>query len=390
MRKVILIVIAALVLTALPALAENGEAGDWDLGVFGGYGWPAEYGPYHPSNDWLFGARVGYFFTPAWSLETSWQRLDTRTNFAASLGLQDQHMTLSCYRLDMLYNFAEGSSIRPFLAGGVGCEKTDVQGFGSRSDVGWNAGGGLRWFTSPHFYVRLDGRVVWTKVGGDIDATQRNYESTLGVGWVFGGHHAAGAPAAVPPSETDSDADGVYDRTDRCPNTPRGWPVDKWGCPLDTDGDGVPDGIDRCPDTPRGVKVDGWGCPYPPAPIKVPLIEILRERKAVVLHGVEFDNDKDTLRPESLVTLDEVATSLKDWSGTRLEVQGHCSDPGTEAHNMDLSQRRAAAVKAYLVSRGIDASRLVPKGYGESRPIADNHTDAGRQVNRRVELHVID
>ncbi len=150
----------------------------------------------------------------------------------------------------------------------------------------------------------------------------------------------------------------------------------------------MPDGVDLCPYTPRGVKVDEDGCPFPAA--AVPLIQILRERKAVVLHGVEFDIDKDTLRPASLTTLDEVAASLKDWTDTRLEVQGHCSEPGSDEHNMDLSRRRAAAVKDYLVSRGISASRLEANGYGETRPIAGNDTKAGRQLNRRVELHVIE
>lgn len=394
MRKMILTVIAALLLTAVPALAENGEKGDWELGLYGGYGWLDDYGVYRPKDDMLYGARVGYFFTPAWSLEGSWQRLDTETDFAESfglplpIGLANDDMTLSCYRLNMLYNFSQGESLRPFLTAGIGCEKTDIHRFGSRSDVGYNVGGGLRWFLSPHFAMRFDGRFVQTSVGGDIDATQQNIEGTFGIGWVFGSGPPASAPAVAPTPDTDSDGDGVYDRTDRCPDTPMGWPVDQWGCPLDSDGDGVPDGIDLCPYTPRNVKVDENGCPYPKAAL--PLVEILRERKAVVLEGVEFDIDKDTLRPASLTTLDEVAASLKDWSEVRLEVQGHCSEPGTEAHNMDLSQRRAAAVKAYLVSRGIDGSRLEARGYGETRPIAGNDTKAGRQLNRRVELHVIE
>ncbi len=389
MRKIIPTVIAALLLTAVPALAHNGEKGDWDLGLYGGYGWLDDYGEFHPKDDMLFGLRAGYFFTPAWSLELSWQKLDTKTNFDESLGLQNTDATLSCYRVNMLYNFEQGEGLRPFVTAGIGCEKIDLSEFGERSDVGYNVGGGLRWFLTPHFNLRFDGRLVWIPVGGDIDATQQNIESTVGVGWVFGGGHSATAPAPVAPTpDVDSDGDRVYDRTDRCPHTPRGWPVDASGCPLDSDGDGVSDGADLCPGTPHGVKVDDRGCPIPAAP--VPLVQLLRERKAVVLDGVEFDIDKDILRPESLTTLDEVATSLKDWSGVRLEVQGHCSEPGSDEHNMDLSRRRAAAVKDYLVSRGIDASRLEPKGYGETRPIADNDTVEGRQKNRRVELHVIE
>jgi len=388
MRRMTLTVIAALLLTAVPALADNGEKGDWELGLYGGYGWLDNYGAFRPKDNVLLGARAGIFFTPAWSLELSWQRLGTETKFSESLGLVNNDMTLSCYRLNMLYNFEQGESFRPFVTAGVGCEKVQVRSFGERSDRGFNVGGGLRWFLSPHFDMRLDGRFVRTQVGGDIDSAQKNIEGTFGVGWVFGGAPRASEPAVVPTPDTDSDGDGVYDRTDRCPRTPRGWPVDQWGCPLDSDGDGVPDGVDLCPYTPRSVQVDDNGCPFPAA--KLPLIQILKERKAVVLEGVEFDIDKDTLRPASLTTLDEVAASLKDWSDVRLEVQGHCSEPGSNEHNMDLSRRRAAAVKAYLVSRGIDASRLEAKGYGETRPIAGNETKAGRQLNRRVELHVIE
>lgn len=387
MRTMISTVIATLLLTVAPALAENGGKGDWELGLYGGYGWPDDYGAFRPEDDALYGARAGYFFSPAWSLELSWQSLSTETNFSQTLGLSNRKMTLSCYRLNMLYNFERGETFRPFVTAGVGCEKVHVRSFGERKDEGFNVGGGFRWFLSPHFIMRLDGRFVRTEVGGDIGSTQQNLESTLGVGWVFGSGSGPGTPAAPVP-DIDSDGDGVANRTDRCPRTPRGWPVDMWGCPLDSDGDGVPDGIDLCPYTPRSVKVDKDGCPLPEA--RLPLIEILRERKAVVLEGVEFDIDRDTLRPESLTTLDEVAASLKDWSDVRLEVQGHCSEPGTEAHNMDLSQRRAAAVKAYLVSRGIASSRLEARGYGEARPIAGNETKAGRQLNRRVELHVIE
>jgi OOP family OmpA-OmpF porin len=110
----------------------------------------------------------------------------------------------------------------------------------------------------------------------------------------------------------------------------------------------------------------------------------------VVLEGVEFDIDKDTLRPKSHTTLDEVAASLKEWPEVRVEVQGHTDSTGSSAHNDGLSSRRAASVKAYLVSKGVSASRLEAKGYGENHPIADNTTTEGKQKNRRVELHKID
>ncbi len=113
------------------------------------------------------------------------------------------------------------------------------------------------------------------------------------------------------------------------------------------------------------------------------------EKKPLRLDGVEFDIDKATLRPESRTTLDQVSTSLKTWPKVNVEIQGHTSEPGTPAHNMELSQRRAEAVRAYFISEGIDGARLTANGYGETRFTADNSTMEGRQENRRVELHEI-
>jgi len=129
---------------------------------------------------------------------------------------------------------------------------------------------------------------------------------------------------------------------------------------------------------------------YLPAVVYKPTSQpLFAERKPLLLEGVEFDIDKATLRPESRTTLDQVAASLKTWPGVMVEIQGHTSEPGTASHNMELSQRRAEAVRAYFVSEGIDGGRLVANGYGETRFIADNSTVAGRQENRRVELHEI-
>jgi outer membrane protein OmpA-like peptidoglycan-associated protein len=178
----------------------------------------------------------------------------------------------------------------------------------------------------------------------------------------------------------DSDGDGVCDGLDRCPNTPKGCTVDASGCPLDSDRDGVCDGIDQCPNTPPGVKVDAKGCPPPP----------FMPAKTLVLKGVNFDSDKATLLPESLALLDKVATGLKDWPEIRVEIAGHCDSTNTDAHNQKLSDARAAAVYQYLLAKGIAANRMIAKGYGESKPIADNKTKEGRAENRRVELTKLD
>jgi len=185
----------------------------------------------------------------------------------------------------------------------------------------------------------------------------------------------------------DSDGDGVLDGLDKCPDTPRGARVDASGCPKDSDGDGVLDGLDKCPDTPRGTKVDASGCPVE-QPKTAPLFT--PEKKTLVLEGVNFEFDSAKLTPESLVILDQVAASLRDWPDVRVEVGGHTDSKGAAAYNLKLSDQRADAVVAQLVSKGVAASRLRSQGYGETKPIADNATDAGRARNRRVELTRID
>ncbi len=173
--------------------------------------------------------------------------------------------------------------------------------------------------------------------------------------------------------ELDGDKDGVVDGLDKCPTTPAGRKVNAEGCEIDTDGDGLVDGVDACP-TVYAKTADG--CPLPPAP----------EPKKLTLEGVNFDNDKATLRPEAMAILDKAAATLKEWGNAKVEVAGHTDSVSDDAHNMKLSLRRAEAVKNYLVSKGVAADRLSAKGYGETTPIADNGTEEGRFKNRRVEL----
>lgn len=188
---------------------------------------------------------------------------------------------------------------------------------------------------------------------------------------------------------TDADGDGVPDGIDQCPDTPKGASVDAKGCPLDSDGDGVPDGIDQCPGTPAGTKVDEKGCPLPPPPpAPKPIFE--EGKKSLILQGVNFQSGKAVLTPESLAALDKVAASLKEWPDVRIEVGGHTDNVGSDALNQKLSQARAQTVRDYLISKGVDGSRLTAKGYGPSKPIADNSTPEGRAQNRRVELTKID
>ena len=164
----------------------------------------------------------------------------------------------------------------------------------------------------------------------------------------------------------DTDGDGVPDYMDECPGTPEGVKVDERGCPLDTDGDGVPDYRDECPGTPEGAWVDERGC--------------------WVITDPLFDFDKYEIKTKYYSLLDRVVTVLKRNASLKIEIQGHTCNMGTVPYNQKLSENRAGAVMNYLVKKGIDKKRLSAAGYGELRPKASNETEAGRVLNRRVEL----
>jgi len=219
----------------------------------------------------------------------------------------------------------------------------------------------------------------------------------------------AGAHVDAKGCPIDSDRDGVPDGIDQCPNTPAGAMVDATGCPLDSDKDGVPDGIDKCPNTPPGVEVDDVGCQRfkdsdgdgvddskdkcpgtaPGTRVDAVGCPILftPERTPVILRGVIFETGKSALKPESFTVLDIVAQSLNANPDIRIEVAGYTDTTGASATNIRLSQARASAVRSYLASKGVAPDRMIAKGYGAANPIATNATAAGRQQNRRVELH---
>jgi outer membrane protein OmpA-like peptidoglycan-associated protein len=178
--------------------------------------------------------------------------------------------------------------------------------------------------------------------------------------------------------DADNDADGVIDARDKCPNELEdrdGWQDDD-GCPdPDNDGDGVLDAADKCPDTAAGTTVDANGC-----------VEVVELKASMVLKGVSFKPASAVLEPSSATVLDQIVATLNAWPFARVEIQGHTDDNGSAEANRQLSTLRAEAVRAYLVKAGIDGKRLSAVGYGEDLPVADNTTEAGRALNRRVEM----
>jgi OOP family OmpA-OmpF porin len=183
----------------------------------------------------------------------------------------------------------------------------------------------------------------------------------------------------------DSDDDGVPDYLDQCQNTPSNVPVDKRGCPFDSDADGVPDYMDNCPDTPLGTEVDKYGCQLVSQEKELPKIT------QMTLSGeVNFDVGKANLRPQARNILNNLVKVLYDNPDTRWRIQGHTDNTGSYKLNKNLSLERAWAVADHLISQGINASRLEVQGLGPDFPIATNSTKSGRKLNRRVSIEFID
>jgi OOP family OmpA-OmpF porin len=159
----------------------------------------------------------------------------------------------------------------------------------------------------------------------------------------------------------------------------------------DSDGDGVADQFDKCPNTPAGTVVDGSGCPLViPPPIDTSLFVRKGQMtgpavSAAAYSNIQFEFDSSVLKTNSYPALDATAADLKS-SGAVCELDGFASSEGTAAHNMRLSKDRANSVKTYLVNSGVAAKKLKVKAFGETHPVADNSTEAGRILNRRVEF----
>lgn len=173
----------------------------------------------------------------------------------------------------------------------------------------------------------------------------------------------------------DRDKDGVTDNKDRCPDEPGSTKND--GCPItDRDNDGVPDATDRCPDEPGPVS--NQGCPE--------IKEEVMQKTAAIAKSIYFDLNSSKLQRRSYYPLDELVQILKDNPSYKIAIESHTDNSGTNEYNQKLSDNRSASVMKYLVSKGIDASRLTAAGFGEEKPIATNDTKEGKSLNRRSEL----
>ncbi len=187
----------------------------------------------------------------------------------------------------------------------------------------------------------------------------------------------------------DTDGDGVCDGLDTCPNTVSSCQVDAHGCPIDSDGDGVCDGLDRCADTPKGANVDKDGCPINQREKQLET-ELLNTGQ-LRISNVYFDYDQSEIRSDSYAVLDTVGRVLTHWPGLKFEIGGHTDSRGQDAYNLRLSQRRAESVRDYLLEhfQQFERTQITAKGYGKFRPLVSNTSEENMQANRRVEFVVL-
>ena len=298
------------------------------------------------------------------------------------------------------FHFRYVPDFKPYLLAGPGYVRDDVRGF-KHNHVGIDAGAGL--LIPLHFgdwnwgwAIRTEASAVsqldrGESVQGETFLTDFHLMIGLEIPLTpfFGEHHSTKIEmpecslAVVDPVSgrkdcvTDSDGDGVPDNIDECPGTPPDTKVDEKGCPIsagaDADGDGVADDVDQCPDTPAGAKVDAKGCAI---------------EQVLAAQTIHFASDSTAVSAEGGALLDAMVRALNGQPNMHLLIEGYTDASGSERQNRSLSERRAQAVREYMVWKGIDPDRLKAKGYDDTRPVASNRTEEGKAANRRVELTV--
>jgi OOP family OmpA-OmpF porin len=317
--------------------------------------------------------------------------------------------------------------VQPYLIAGVGGHMYGHY-WGAFMPLG--VGIKVNFFDEAHLFITSTYRVPVT-----TETANYHFQNAIGIAGAFGKKKEVKviAPPPPPPAPADTDGDGITDDVDKCPTVKgmakyQGCPIpdtdkdgindeeDKCptvfgmakyqGCPIpDTDKDGINDEEDKCP-TVAGV-ARYQGCPIPDADKDgvndeedkcpnlagprenqgCPIIsEEVKKRVDIAANNILFVTGSAKLQAKSYKGLNEVAQILNDNPEMKLAIDGHTDNVGSDELNQKLSDNRAASVKAYFISKGITEDRIVSAGHGESMPLVDNKTAAGRQKNRRVEM----
>jgi outer membrane protein W/outer membrane protein OmpA-like peptidoglycan-associated protein len=269
--------------------------------------------------------------------------------------------------LSLVYQFLPDSRVRPYVAAGLNYTSVFNEEPGNlHLDNSWGPalGGGIDFGINDNLLVNVWAK--WVDIDSDARLGAANIGTVeidpivygIGIGYRFG--RAAPVVAAVPVAKAEPAP---------APAPP---PPPPPPAPKDTDGDGVVDGKDACPDTKPGTRVGMYGC------------------DCDVTVQLQFAFNSAELTDADKAQLDQTAENLKRLNWISGVAEGHTDSVGADAYNQKLSEARAKSVVEYLASKGLDASRVNPVGFGESQPVADNATKDGRAQNRRVVLRRTD
>ncbi len=331
---------------------------------------------------WLAGGVAGYSFASGFRPEFE---VDFRRNQFRKTNIEDVGSTtdvkgfennitgMANLWYDVKTSTGIFSVIHPYVGGGAGVSRFDVHKYAVddieavnqfRTVFAYQGGAGVGFDITKRLTASIDWRYLETpKTNFDVEGSNERISSRYRSNSLMAGvRYSLGSPPPPPVAYTPPPPAYVP------PPPPPPGPC------RDSDGDGVCDAVDKCPGTPRGFKVDANGC----------IIE-----QKIILRSVNFEFNKDVLTAPAKDSLDEVGAALVGQPSLRVEIAGYTDSVGSAAYNLALSKKRAAAVKTYLVSKGVPASNLVSEGYGKASPIATNDTEEGRAENRRVEFSVL-
>jgi OOP family OmpA-OmpF porin len=289
--------------------------------------------------------------------------------------------------LNGVYSFDKIGKITPFAKAGLGYEFVGTEAKNYNEDgLVLDAGAGLKVPFAPSWAFKAEALYLAKVSSAHNDYADNNLIAMVGLTYSFGAKTQEApkeepkveevieetAVVAVVAPEVDSDGDGVYDKLDKCPNTPANSTVNAEGCPvsMDDDHDGILNAVDICPNTPAGEVVNSDGCP------------------ATVKLNINFENNSAAIKADSNARLDTYADFLKKHTNYSARIVGYTDSRGSESYNKKLSQRRATAVMRALVARGVNPDQLTAAGMGEANPVADNATAEGRAQNRRIEAEL--
>ncbi|BCS54850.1 OmpA family protein [Geobacter sp. SVR] len=335
---------------ASAALAEI-RPGSFTLsGILGGYTFD---GRQHLETRPVIGLRGGYNFTKYLGFEALFDYVPTE-------GTTDAGDTnVFRYGGEMLLHLLPDNRLVPYLAAGYGGITLDRDNGGSTTRGIFSAGPGVEYFLKDNVSLRGDFRVLLS----DDQKTNADYEYTAGITYHFGGVRPAAAPVAAPAAPANV-----------TPVPPPPPAETEKQAPGGEVGEGGP-----------GGKIEEEApLEEPPAAEPAPG----KYKYCVTLH-LEFDINRAEIRPEFHDEVAKVGTFMKENPSTSAVFEGHTDEVGSDEYNMELSKKRAEAVAAYLQREfGIDPGRMTTKGYGKTKPIADNSTDAGKQKNRRIEAAI--